>query len=290
MAATPESTPGAGLPEIPDVLHGFARRRFSPAGASGDATGAAEPTDDATTRDVYTLGSGPAVVIMAEMPGITPRVVEFARRVADAGMTAWVPHLFGRVGEPPGGAAYARALIPACVARDFAAFAAGSTAPVVGWLRAHAVCGGPGVGAVGMCFTGGFALGMAVDDRMLAPVLSQPSLPIVLPWRRGNAADVQLSPEDRQRVAERAGAGLCVLGLRFSEDRLAPPERFAALAEMLGDAFVAVEIDSSPDNANGLGARAHSVLTEELVDRPGHPTPDALELVLGFLAERLGVS
>ncbi len=295
MAATPESTPGAGLPEIPDVLHGFARRRFSPAGASGDATGAAEPTDDATTRDVYTLGSGPAVVIMAEMPGITPRVVEFARRVADAGMTAWVPHLFGRVGEPPGGAAYARALIPACVARDFAAFAAGSTAPVVGWLRAlaaeaHAVCGGPGVGAVGMCFTGGFALGMAVDDRMLAPVLSQPSLPIVLPWRRGNAADVQLSPEDRQRVAERAGAGLCVLGLRFSEDRLAPPERFAALAEMLGDAFVAVEIDSSPDNANGLGARAHSVLTEELVDRPGHPTHDALEKVLGILAERLGVS
>jgi len=295
MAATPGSASDAGLPEVPDVLHGFTRRRFRPPDAPGTTDADARMFDDSSTRDVYTLGSGPAVVVMAEMPGITPRVAEFARRVADAGMTAWVPHLFGRVGEPPGAAAYARALVPACVARDFAAFAAGGTAPIVGWLRAlaaeaHATCGGPGVGAVGMCFTGGFALGMSVDDRMLAPVLSQPSLPIVLPWRRGNAADVQLSPEDRARVAERAAGGLCVLGLRFSEDRLVPAERFAALADLLGDAFVAVDIDSSPGNPDGIGTRAHSVLTEELVDAPGHPTHDALERVLGFLAERLGVA
>ena len=275
------------IPGVPDVLAGFERRSFSPGGVD-PATG------DDTSRDVYTLGSGPAVVVMAEMPGITPRVADFARRVADAGMTAWVPHLFGRVGEPPGAGAYVRSLVPACVARDFAAFAAGGTAPVVGWLRAlaaeaHATCGGPGVGAVGMCFTGGFALGMAVDDRMLAPVLSQPSLPIVVPWRRGNAADVQLSPADRQRVAERAAGGLCVLGLRFTGDRLVPAERFAALAELLGDAFTAVEIDSSPGNVHGVGARAHSVLTEDLIETPGHPSHDALTAVLEFLADRLGV-
>lgn len=284
---------------MPEVLYGFTRRRFTPPDPpEGHGDGPTESRDtrvDDSTRDVYTLGTGPAVIVMAEMPGITPRVAEFARRVAGAGMTAWVPHLFGRIGEPPGAAAFARSLIPACVARDFAAFAAGGTAPVVGWLRAlaaeaHAICGGPGVGAVGMCFTGGFALGMAVDERMLAPVLSQPSLPIVLPWRRGNAADLQLSPVDAQAVAERAAGGLCVLGLRFTGDRLVPAERFTALAELLGDSFTAVEIDSSSGNAHGVGARAHSVLTEDLVDSPGHPTHDALAEVLGFLTDRLGVA
>lgn len=283
--------PAAALPEVPDVLAGFTRRTFAP---PDPPDGSDEAPGATTRRDVYILGEGPAVIVMAEMPGITPRVAGFARRVADAGMTAWVPQLFGRIGEPPGAAAYARSLVPACVARDFAAFAGGGTAPIVGWLRAlaaeaHATSGGRGVGAVGMCFTGGFALGMAVDERMVAPVLSQPSLPLVVPWRRGNAASVQLSDEDRMRVAERAAAGLCVLGLRFTGDRLVPQERFTALAELLGDAFTAVEIDSSPDNPDGLGRRAHSVLTEELVDQPGHPTHDALERVLGFLADRLGV-
>lgn len=244
------------------------------------------------TRTVFTAGSGPAVVVMAEMPGITPAVARFARKVVDVGCTVWMPDLFGVAGRPPSAAAYARSLVPACVARDFAAFAAGTTSPVVGWLRAlageaHAECGGPGVGAVGMCFTGGFALGMMVDDRMIAPVLSQPSLPIVVPWRRSNASEVGLSDADRAEVARRAAQGVCVLGLRFTADPLVPAERFAALSDLLGDAFVAVEIDSSPGNPHGLGRRAHSVLTEELSDDPTHPTAVALDEVLTFLSSRL---
>lgn len=251
-------------------------------------------THDGATRRVFVAGSGPAVIVMAEMPGITPAVARFARRVVAAGATVWMPDLFGVAGQPPSAMAYARSLGPACVARDFAAFAAGTTAPVVGWLRAlaaaaHDDCGGPGVGAVGMCFTGGFALGMMVDDRMLAPVLSQPSLPIEVPWRRGNGADVHLSPADREVVAARAAAGTCVLGLRFTGDRLVPAQRFAALHDLLGDAFTAVEIDSSPGNPHGLGRRAHSVLTEELVDDPSHPTAVALAEVITFLSDRLGL-
>ena len=249
-------------------------------------------THDGKQRRVFTAGAGPAVIVMAEMPGITPRVVDFARRVVGLGCSVWMPDLFGVPGEPPGGVAYLRSLPAACVSRDFAAFAAGTTAPVVGWLRAlaaeaHGVCGGPGVGAVGMCFTGGFALGMMVDDRMLAPVLSQPSLPIVVPWRKGNAAEVGLSPADRARVAERAAQGVCALGLRFTGDPLVPAERFDALSALLGESFIAVEIDSSPSNPDGIGRRAHSVLTEELVEQAGHPTNDALNEVLAFLSQRL---
>jgi len=249
-------------------------------------------THDGATRRVFVAGTGPAVVVMAEMPGITPAVAAFARRVVDLGCTVWMPDLFGVAGRPPSPWAYAQSLGPACVARDFAALAAGTTAPVVGWLRAlaaeaHEECGGPGVGAVGMCFTGGFALGMMVDDRMLAPVLSQPSLPIRVPWRRANGADVGLSPDDRQRVAERAAQGTCVLALRFTADRLVPAERFASLRQLLGDGLVAVEIDSSAGNDHGIGRTAHSVLTEHLVDEPGHPTRAALNEVLGFLADKL---
>jgi dienelactone hydrolase len=260
-----------------DVLAGFVERPF---------------THDGKTRRVFTAGDGPAVVVMAEMPGITPAVADFARRVMALGCSVWMPSLFGVAGQPPGPMAYARSLGPACVARDFAAFAAGTTSPVVGWLRAlaaeaHAECGGKGVGAVGMCFTGGFALGMMVDDRMLAPVLSQPSLPLVTPWRRSNAAEVGVSPNDLAMVRKRVAQGACVMGLRFTGDRLVPDDRFVSLAAELGDGFIAVEIDSSPGNAHGIGPRAHSVLTEELVDEPGHPTRQALDQVLEFLRTRL---
>lgn len=44
--------------------------------------------------------------------------------------------------------------------------------------QAHAQSGGTGVGAIGMCFTGSFALAMAIDDVVLAPVMSQPALPV----------------------------------------------------------------------------------------------------------------
>ena len=50
---------------------------------------------------------------------------------------------------------------------------------------------------------------------------------------------------------------------------------------------MAVEIDSSPGNPHGIDRRAHSVVTEHLVDEPGHPTRDALDQVLDLFRERL---
>ncbi len=131
----------------------------------------------------------------------------------------------------------------------------------------HEQCGGPGVGAVGMCFTGGFALAMMVDDRLVAPVLSQPSLP--LPAGKSKAADLGLSPDDLQRVQERVAGGCQVLGLRYRSDR-AVGTRFDTLRELLGDGFIAVEFDG----------KGHSVLTEHLQE-------EGVEKVIGFLRERL---
>jgi dienelactone hydrolase len=247
-------------------------------------------TFEGKTRTVYRLGTGPAVIVIHEMPGITPEVAAFGRRVADSGFTAVLPVLFGEPGRPLGVGYTAKSIAPACVSKEFAALATGKTSPITVWVRAlgaqmHEECGGPGIGAVGMCFTGGFALAMMVDDRMLAPVLSQPSLPLGL--TRKHKADLGISDADLTRVKERVADGVCVLGLRFSGDRLVPPARFETLQRELGDGFLAVEIDSSPGNPNGIKRIAHSVLTNDLVDEPGHPTRAALDQVLAFFHERL---
>jgi dienelactone hydrolase len=243
-------------------------------------------------RDVYRRGSGPAVIVLAEMPGITPKVIEFADRVVALGCTAVVPHLFGIPGAGMTAMNTVRAIAPACVSKEFSAWATGKTSPVVEWCKAlarheHERCGGPGVGAVGMCFTGNFALAMLPDTSVIAPVMSQPSLPLGVSKkaRRG----LYLSDADLAKVQERMGAepDLCVLGLRFTADKLVPRERFAHLREALGDRFVAVEIDSSKGNPHGNPRTAHSVLTEHLVDEAGHPTRDALEQVLDLFRSRL---
>jgi dienelactone hydrolase len=248
-------------------------------------------TAEGTTREVLRAGSGPAVIVIHEVPGVTPQVADFGRRVAAVGCTAVLPSLLGTPGRPMSMPYVIRSVVPACVSREFATWATGRTSPVTTWLRAlarheHARCGGPGVGAVGMCLTGGFALAMSVDPTVVAPVLSQPSLPFGLTKR--HRADVGVSTEDLAVVVRRArDEDLCVVGLRFSEDELSPPERFQTLRRVLGDAFVAVEIDSSPGNPHGIGSGAHSVLTEELRDEPGHPTHDALQVVLEHLRSRL---
>jgi dienelactone hydrolase len=139
-----------------------------------------------------------------------------------------------------------------------------------------------------MCFTGGFALAMMVDDTVVAPVLSQPSLPF--PLSKRHKADIGISDADLVKVKARVAQGACVLGLRFSNDPFCFPERFETLRRELGDGFIAVELDSSEGNTHGHPKNAHSVLTEHLDDREGTPTRAALDQVLDFFKERLHTS
>ena len=242
---------------------------------------------------VYRAGSGPAVIVIHEVPGITPLVAGFGRKVADAGLTAVLPSLFGTPGKPMTAAYAGKVVAQCCISREFATLALGKTSPITLWLRRlaaaeHERCGGPGVGAVGMCMTGGFALAMMVDPVVQAPVLSQPSLPFPLGKKR--KAAVGISDADFAAVKERVAEGTCVLGLRFTNDMAVPADRFETLRRELGDGFIAVEIDSSPGNPYGNAKTAHSVLTQDLVDQPGHPTREALDKVLAFFRERLGVA
>lgn len=250
-----------------------------------------EATHGGSTKVVYRKGTGPGVVVMAEMPGITPTVADFARRVVDIGCTVVMPSLFGNDGVPLTNAALVKTIPRACVSNEFHALATGKASPVTVWLRSlaaslHEECGGPGVGAIGMCFTGGFALAMMVDDVVVAPVLSQPSLPIAIGAKR--AADLGISAADLRIVKDRVDAGCPVLGLRFTEDG-AVGTRFDTLGRELGDGFIAVEIDSSPGNPHGFAKSAHSVVTTEVEETPGHPAFEAREQVLDFFRTQLGL-
>jgi dienelactone hydrolase len=243
-------------------------------------------------HNVYRMGVGPAVIIVHEVPGITPLVAAFARRVADAGMTAVLPDLLGTPGRPVTIPYALTSLARACVSKEFTMLALNRTSPIVAYLRKlatheHQACGGPGVGAVGMCLTGGFALAMSVEPSVIAPVLSQPSLP--LPVNPEHRRALGLSDADFAVVQRRATQDLCVMGLRFSGDSKSPADRFTRLRETLGDKFIGVEIDSSVGNPWGYKKSAHSVLTEDYSDDPTSPTRRALEGVLEFLTSRLEV-
>jgi len=246
-----------------------------------------DATYDGATRAVYRGGRGPAVIVMHEIPGLHPGVIAFGRRVVAAGFTVYMPSLFGKPGQPTTPAYTAASIARACVSREFATWATRTTSPIVGWLRAlardaHRECGGPGVGAVGMCLTGGFALAMMVDPIMLAPVLSQPSLPF--PVSAAHRRDLGISDADLAAIKRH---DTCVLGLRFTGDRLVPEARFARLRAELGDRFIAIEIDSSPSNRHGIPRLAHAVLTHDFVDAPDHPTRLAADRVIAFYRDKL---
>jgi dienelactone hydrolase len=253
---------------------------------------------DDFAHDIYRKGTGPAVIVITEMPGITPHVLGFADRVVALGCTAVLPDLFGEAGRDPyasgkwGMRSYGlRSAASVCISREFSMFVTGVSSPVVCWLRSlaareHVRCGGPGVGAIGMCFSGGFALAMATDPRVLAPVLSQPSLPIGL--SRRHRAAIDCSDRELAIVAQRcANEGLRVLGVRFHDDPLSPGERFAFLKQRLGDGFVAIELDQASGHPDGPLPRRHSVLTGDLIDEPGEPTQAALDRVLELFRSKL---
>jgi len=258
-----------------------------------DDFAARQITLDGVTKTVYVAGAGPAVIVMAEMPGISPHVARFSRWVRDAGFTVYMPSLFGRDGAVPGAEEGKAVFQRACVSAEFRAFASNASSPVTAWLRAlarlaHQECGGPGVGAIGMCFTGNFALTMMLEPSMLAPVLSQPSLPLDDP------AGIEMSAEELAAVRQRLDRDdLTVLAYRFAGDRFCTAQRFAAYSEALGDRFIPRVLPDSAANRDTppfferVVACPHSVVTAHLIDEAGQPTIAARDEILAFFAGRL---
>lgn len=265
-------------PIAADSLQDFQRRSFA---------------DGSIEKTVLVAGQGPAVVVMTEMPGISPHVARFARWVLDAGFTVYMPSLFGRDGAIVGVEEAVAVFKKTCVSAEFRALEGGGSAPVTRWLRAlasmaHTECGGRGVGAVGMCFTGNFALSMMLEGPTLAPVVCQPSLPMEDP------AGIGLPADELETIRRRLDdEDLHVLGFRFEGDKWCTAQRFAAYAQALGPRFVATVLPDSaahpdpPAFFKHVVASPHSVVTAHLIDEEGQPTLRARDRIIEFFGRQL---
>ena len=245
------------------------------------------------TKLIHVAGCGPAVIVIPEIPGISPHVARFARWVRDAGFTVYMPSLYGRDGEPvdleEGQATFKRV----CVSAEFRAFGAGGSSPVTKWLRAlakfaHGECGGRGVGAIGMCFSGNFALSMMLEPSMLAPVLAQPALPL------DDEAGLEIAPDEIEAVKQRLDReDLTVMAYRFEGDRFCKAQRFAAYSQALGPRFIGHVLPDSAANKEipeffaKVIQTPHCVVTVHLIDAAGQPTAQARDEILAFFSMRL---
>ena len=256
-----------------DALAGFARFDFD---------------DGRWTREVFRIGSGPAVIVIHEVPGLHPGVLEFARDLAASGLTAYCPSLFGKPAKTvTRGYAIGEILKNICVRREFSVWKDGRSSPIVDWLRAlarkaHEECGGKGVGAVGICFTGGFALAMMTEPSVVAPVMSQPSLPL-------NGKGLDCSASELACAKRRfKDEDLSLMALRFTSDKLVPNARIERLKAEFGDKVEVVEL-ADEDAAPGVPMAPHSVLTLHLHRSvPDSGSMKARDKVIAFFREKTG--
>ena len=244
-----------------------------------------EHQDSEITHTVYVKGSGPAVVLMHEVSGMTPECITLARRLAVDGFRVYCPLLFGRPGQDKGW----RPVLSRGVRREFLLSASRESAPITGWLRS--LCrrawdetnrpAVEGVGVIGMGLTGGFVLSMMADEWVLAPVASQPSLPL---FKRRSLG---VSDGDLGRAKQRAREGVPILALRFSGDLICPGQRFDRLKQEFKSDLETIVIDSSQGNSHGIRRRAHSVLTADFRGEAEHPTRKAYDRVVQFMKSQV---
>jgi dienelactone hydrolase len=232
-------------------------------------------------RPVYWYGSGPPVIVLHEVPGATPELFRFANRIAQAGFTAFVPILFGEANHPATGLYALGQFARLCLWSEFSVLATHRSTPITGWVRelgrlVHTNLGGPGIGAVGLCITGSFALTMMLDEWMLAPVVSEPSLPF--PIGKGRRASLPLADDEIAAIQAR---GAEILAFRFDGDTKSPQARYETITATF-------PLDArSNGRLTPTCPNAHAVFTSHYDDRPANCTRPALEDLIAFLRERL---
>jgi len=243
------------------------------------------------TRKVYKLGEDdkPAVLILLELPGMTKHTVKLARRLHRDGYTVYLPLLFGK---PNDSYSVGKNILRICIQKEFNLLAQHKPSLVTEWLRTlsrkmQKMSGGP-VGAIGMCFTGGFVLSLMIDDAIAAPVMSQPFL-VGNPFIKKEKISLGLPQAEIKQAEKRSKTeNVPVLGFRFTRDILfCTKSSFDAVEEILGENFIRYEIDNSLFNQYKIPLYAHSVLTIDYNDAPGHPTRRAYERLVEFFRDRL---
>jgi len=229
------------------------------------------------SHDIYTRGEGAPVVLIQELPGIGEETLRLADRLVDAGFEVTLPHLFGPIGKTSIGGNLLRVL---CMRREFTLFSANKSSPIVDWLKA--LCNDvrktrqvAGVGVIGMCLTGNFAISLVGDDSVLAAVASQPAMPL----HKQNA--LHMSEAEAARSREALTSKGPMLAYRFAQDKMSTAAKFDCIHTAFNnDGQERIKLVTLP-------GEGHSVLTLDFVDEAGHPTHEALQSVIAYFSQRL---
>jgi dienelactone hydrolase len=228
------------------------------------------------THDVYQRGTGPVVVIIQELPGIGQATLRLADKFVDAGFCVVMPHLFGPLGKVSIAGNLARVF---CLRKEFSLFSKKRSSPIVDWLRAlcqsiRAENNVSGVGVIGMCLTGNFAISLMADDSVLAAVAAQPAMPF------GSPESLHMSTDDLAAIKRNIDRTLPIKAYRFSGDWMCQKSKFDALGAALNTDANRIQLTTLPGNK-------HSVFTLDFVDSAGHPTHNALNEVLDYFSHAL---
>jgi dienelactone hydrolase len=233
-------------------------------------------TGHTITHDVYKLGAGKPIVIIQELPGIGIETLRLAELFVEQGFEVYLPHLFGPLGKTNVVGNLARVF---CLRKEFHLFQKNKTSPIVDWLKA--LCqkiktdtGAPGVGTIGMCLTGNFAISLMADDSVLAAVSSQPSMPL------GSQSDLHMSDADVEAIKHRIDNVAPVYAYRFEKDSMCTAKKFDAVEQAFNN-------DAHRVNLRTLPGKGHSVLTLDFVDEKNHPTRQALDEIFAYFTKEL---
>ncbi|MCB1690352.1 MAG: dienelactone hydrolase family protein [Halioglobus sp.] len=229
------------------------------------------------SHDIYHRGSGAPVVIIQELPGIGPETLRLADEFVARAFEVVIPHLFGPLEKISMVGNLARVF---CMRREFSLFESNRTSPIVDWLKAlcrdvKAQGEHKGVGVIGMCLTGNFAISLMGDDSVLAAVSSQPSMPLM------KSSELHMSADDIAVIRERIETTAPIHAYRFAGDPLCNAAKYAAIDQAFNDDGTQRILTHT------LPGKGHSVLTIDFVDEQGHPTRDALNAILDYFSAQL---
>jgi dienelactone hydrolase len=247
---------------------------------------------DGIDHRVFFTGDGPPILVLHELPGLSPSAARFGRRLAAEGFRVYMPLLFGEQGQDD----WKKAQKELCVSREFANLAAGVSAPIVDWLRAlvneiSARHGQSSVGAIGMCLTGAFAIPLILERCVVAPVAAQPGVPFSALFRAigvGNgewASQMNISDADLSSAAARAERDqITLMAVRFEKDRICPKERLDRLQSAFGARLLRRELPGG-----SFLNPPHATLTAgfEQADDPNAPARVLFKDLVKFLQARL---
>jgi dienelactone hydrolase len=230
------------------------------------------------THDVYREGEGPAVVLMHELPGMTPGCLRAATRIVECGFRVYLPLFFGHPNEYSITDGIFSTVL--CIRHEFNVFTTHGKSPIAEWLRelcrrADDECGYRGVGLIGMCLTGNVVLSVMLEPSVSVPVMCEPSLPFLHKASLG-------APEEDIEDAKQRAKDAPILAFRFASDNKCPKERFDTLRNTFKENICTVEIPTGPENPFDIPGNAHSVLSGDYPNQcdPNHPVQHAFDEIL----------